>query len=485
MQPPVPIGSMLADKYRIERVIGHGGMGVVVLATHDELDQKVAIKFLSPEGAKGTEWISRFAREAKAAAKIKNEHAVKVFDVGRLETGIPYMVMEYLEGKNFDEVIETEHTLPVADACEYILQACEALAEAHLVGIVHRDLKPANLFVTHKGDGTTIVKILDFGISKIDENLSPGALAPVTHTQSLVGSPLYMSPERLRGSKDVDRRADIWSLGVILQEIITGSPPFVADTIPDIHALVLTTAPPPLRRGAPHAPQELEAIVQKCLQKAPEHRFQNVLELAQALGTVAPASMGSVERIKRISIGGSGPRDRISLASASGAFQAPKSDLVDTVAAPSVPIPRESFPTVSATRGYTLGDRLKSSRGKIAGVIALVCAVVISSLLLRKQSAHHATVPVPAKTAAPIEPSATVPVSTATVTKVDVQPAMTTELVAPPSALLANGTKGPAHLRTNARDAQAPLASAHATASAPVPPPPPSDTNSVDYGGRN
>ncbi len=413
MQSPVEIGSMLAGKYRIERVIGQGGMGVVVAATHDELDQRVAIKFLSPEGAKGVEWIARFAREAKAAAKIKNEHAVKVFDVGRLEGGVPYMVMEYLEGRNLDEIIEERRTFTVEETAEYILQACEALAEAHMVGIVHRDLKPANLFLTHRSDGTPCIKILDFGISKVDETRA-GILGPVTHTTSLVGSPLYMSPERLRGAKDVDRRADIWSLGVIIQEMLTGNPTFLADTIPDIHALVLTTAPPPLRRGCPSAPPELEELVLKCLQKAPEARFQNVKEFATALGAIAPGSQGSVERIARITVGGSGPRARPSGVdfgnpSHSGSYppaSTPDPKLAVTVAVDrdeddgresmsnrAVPASRESLPTVSATG--TLGDALKKKGGRFAIIGGSVIAVAACATLIAIRASHPAARPAP------------------------------------------------------------------------------------------
>ncbi len=507
MRLPVEIGSMLAGKYRIERIIGQGGMGVVVAATHDELDQRVAIKFLAPEGAKGSEWIARFGREAKTAAKIKNEHAVKVFDVGKLESGIPYMVMEFLEGRNLDEIIEERRTLPIDEAAEYILQACEALSEAHLVGIVHRDLKPANLFVTHRSDGTICVKILDFGISKIDESLAMGG--SVTHTTSLVGSPLYMSPERLRGAKDVDRRADIWSLGVMLQEMVTGSPPFLADTIPEIHALVLTTTPTPLHRGCPHAPAALEALILKCLEKTAEARFQNVLEFAQALGVIAPESQGSVERIARITVGGSGPRARLSTnPSASGTFPPPPQsspqlnprlavtaavdELADSgkISAPRAPIPpsRESLPVLSATGKRT--GALASSTGKLVAFgAALVVACVVVVIGVRKH-APPASVSSPNVAATYAKaPSVTEPeITAATIEKENVvavanaSSATDSDTANAEPKTNAAAHRGHAHLR----DAGA-AASAVASASATPPPPATATSNGtvIDYGGRN
>jgi len=496
MQPPVPIGSVLAGKYRIERVIGQGGMGVVVAAVHDELDQRVAIKFLSPEGAKGSEWISRFAREAKAAAKIKNEHAVKVFDVGKLESGIPYMVMEFLEGENFDEILERRGTFPLEEAADCLLQACEALAEAHLVGIVHRDLKPANLFLAHKGDGTARVKILDFGISKVDETLAIGGA--VTHTTSLVGSPLYMSPERLRGAKDVDRRADIWSLGVILQEMLTGTTPFVADTIPDIHALVLTTPPTPLHKGYPAASQELEDVVRKCLQKAPEDRFQNVLELATAIAAIVPAVQPSVDRIAHIAVGGSGPRARLSSFGPVSASVPPASvppasrpshELVATAAATSgparesqpspPPAAQESLKTVSATG--TLGDALKRSSGRVAlAAAALAAVIVMSVVVLRLRTTRPSKPPTIAKAPATATANATVTATATATADVEESPSATAEAAASetPSAPRV------VPVRRHRRRAPAPSARGPASAapSAPQAPPP---TDVIDYGGRN
>jgi serine/threonine-protein kinase len=295
---------MIAGKYRVERVLGQGGMGVVVVAMHDELDQRVAIKFLLPEAVKDAEWVARFSREAKAAAKIRSEHVVRVFDVGKLPDGAPYMVMEFLEGKDLQSILNDRHHFSIEEAVDFVLQACEALAEAHAAGIVHRDLKPANLFLAHRSDGSPCVKVLDFGISKL---AGPNDVS-VTSTQAIVGSPLYMSPEQMKAAKNVDKRSDVWSLGVLLQELVTGSPSFIASTSAELCALVLTASPTPLRVALPTAPAELERIVARCLEKNPDARYPNVGELARDLLPLAPGAATSVDRILRLSGVANAPR---------------------------------------------------------------------------------------------------------------------------------------------------------------------------------
>ena len=194
-------GEILAGKYRVDKVLGVGGMGVVVAAYHIELDQRVAIKFLLPEVLDHGEAVARFAREARAAVKIKSEHVAKVTDVGKLENGAPYMVMEFLDGSDLSQWLTQRGALPVEQACEFVLQACEAIAEAHALGIVHRDLKPGNLFVIRRADGVLSVKVLDFGISKTASGPGSGSAGAMTKTSALMGSPLYMSPEQMQSSR--------------------------------------------------------------------------------------------------------------------------------------------------------------------------------------------------------------------------------------------------------------------------------------------
>jgi serine/threonine protein kinase len=295
-------GEVVARKYRVERVLGVGGMGVVVAAHHIELDQRVAIKFLLPEVLGHGEAVARFAREARAAVKIKSEHVAKVTDVGKLDNGAPYMVMEFLDGGDLASWLRTRGALPVEQAVEFVLQACEAIAEAHALGIVHRDLKPGNLFVIRRPDGALSVKVLDFGISKDTGMTGSSGAAAMTKTSALMGSPLYMSPEQMQSSRDVDARSDIWALGVILYELVTGSPPFTADTMPELVLRVVQgDLPVPVRVRRPDATPGLDEVLLQCLQRDRAKRFESIGVLAAALLPFAPKrSRASVERISGV-----------------------------------------------------------------------------------------------------------------------------------------------------------------------------------------
>jgi eukaryotic-like serine/threonine-protein kinase len=294
-------GDVLAGKFRIERVLGVGGMGMVVSAMHIHLDERVAIKFLLPEALSNSEAVARFGREARAAVKIKSEHVARVIDVGALETGAPYMVMELLRGQDLSNLLRERGGLPIALAVQYILQACEALAEAHAIGIVHRDLKPANLFLTARADGSPCVKVLDFGISKVTNPSGSGSDMGMTRTQSIMGSPLYMSPEQMASAKDVDPRSDIWAIGTVLYELITGRVPFEAETMPQLCTLILHAEPPPPRSVRPEVPEQLSQAILRCLRKDRTQRYPHVAALAADLAAFAPdAGPRSAERISRV-----------------------------------------------------------------------------------------------------------------------------------------------------------------------------------------
>jgi serine/threonine-protein kinase len=296
MTLPVEEGTLLAGKYRIEKVLGEGGMGVVVAARHVDLDQRVAIKFLLPHALADETVVARFAREARAAAKIQSPHVAKVMDVGRLDDGSPYMVMEYLEGEDLESRLQRDKTIPVSEAVGIMLQACEAMAEAHAAGIIHRDLKPANLFLARTPGRKSVVKVLDFGISKIANDSGK----PVTQTASLLGTPYYMSPEQLRSVKTLDARSDIWAMGVILYELLGGSVPFLADTMPGVVAMILQNDPPPLAELCPTCPKDLVAVIAKCMKSDPSQRFSDVGELARALAPFGDAAaQGSVDATTR------------------------------------------------------------------------------------------------------------------------------------------------------------------------------------------
>jgi len=289
----VQIGAVLAGRYRIERVLGQGGMGIVVQAMHLQLHQPVAMKFLLPEVLGNQQVVQRFLREAQAAVRLKSEHVARVIDVGSLETGAPYMVLEYLDGADLSNVSRAQ--LTVGGIVDLMLQACEALAEAHSLGIVHRDVKPANFFITRGADGAPLLKVLDFGISK-----TPMTGSNLTATQTVMGTPAYMSPEQMRSSRDVDHRSDIWALGVVLYELLQGAPPFGGDTF---SSMVIKVVTDPLPQMTVQLPGDLAAIVYRCLEKDPARRFQNVAELAHALApyaqTETQASI-SVQRTRSI-----------------------------------------------------------------------------------------------------------------------------------------------------------------------------------------
>jgi serine/threonine-protein kinase len=293
-------GDVLAGKYRVDRVIGTGGMGVVVAAHHLLLDEKVAIKLLLPEALAAPEAVARFDREARAAVKIKSEHVARIIDVGKLDDGAPYMVMEYLEGSDLSAWLTRHGRLPIDQAVDFVLQACEAIAEAHAMGMVHRDLKPANLYCIRRPDGALSIKVLDFGISKLTGPVIAKGMS-MTRTQTVLGSPFYMSPEQLESSKGVDARADIWALGIILYELLTGSVPFSSDVFTELVIRIVNSPAPPARAMRHETPPALEGIILRCLEKDRDRRFANVAELARALVEFAsPRAMLSLERIEGV-----------------------------------------------------------------------------------------------------------------------------------------------------------------------------------------
>lgn len=288
----------LDGKYRFERTVASGAMAVVVVARHLELDEKVAIKFLSPEALRSQAAVTRFRREARAAAKIKNQHVVRIIDVTTTQSGIPYFVMEYLDGMDLERVLKQypDRRVPFADAIDFVLQASEAIIEGHSLGIVHRDLKPANLFSVDRGDGYPLIKVLDFGISKFTT-----ALGDVERTDQheILGSPRYMSPEQIASAWAVDHRTDIWALGVILYEAIAGCAPFRDELIPELWRKIRQEAPEPLSELRADCPEALSGIVLKCLNKDPAKRFADLSEFASELAPFAPErSRASIARIR-------------------------------------------------------------------------------------------------------------------------------------------------------------------------------------------
>jgi len=333
-------GTLLAHKYRIEGVLGAGGMGVVLAARHVQLEERVAVKLLHPNVARGPGAIDRFLREARVAKRLRGEHVVRIHDLGTRADGLPFIVMEYLEGCDLGSLLRDRGAIPIADAVDFVLQACAGIAEAHSIGVVHRDLKPPNLFLTTRVDRTPCVKVLDFGISKVlrhggaggamvlDDTVPPSSHdvaagaktaweladtvrsaeqhgcgrrgADATGTHAIMGSPRYMAPEQIRCARDVDARADIWSLGVILYELMSGVLPFDADNLEHLHGAVLGHRARPLRTVCA-VPPALEHAIETCLAKRTSDRFQDVHAFARAIAPFASdEGRSSAESIARM-----------------------------------------------------------------------------------------------------------------------------------------------------------------------------------------
>jgi len=270
-------GALIAGKFRVERIVGRGGMGIVVEATNLQLDQKVALKLLASR-SDDPSVAERFVHEARAAARLRSEHVARVYDVGKDALHGPFIVMEMLEGRTLAEVISAGR-VPLQRAVEYVIDACEGLAEAHARGIVHQDVKPANLFLVTDTDGRPSIKLLDFGIA-IVRSKEREADAKSSHPST--GTPAYLAPEQLRGGSTADHRADIWALGCVLHELIVGERPFLATRFTELVTKILESGPEPLPAEL-DVPTPIAAAIARCLEKDPPKRFASTGELALTL----------------------------------------------------------------------------------------------------------------------------------------------------------------------------------------------------------
>ncbi len=399
-------GAALGGKYVVERQIAEGGIGVIVAATHTQLGQRVAIKYLKPSVLEHEVLVERFKREAQLAASLRSEHVVRVFDVGALEHGAPYMVMEYLEGEDLASVI-SRGPLPTQLAVDYVLQACDAIAEAHSLGIVHRDLKPENLFLAEKGAGLPVVKILDFGISKsIGTSVAGKRLRQMTEDNERFGTPVYMSPEQLLSSTNVDARSDIWALGVVLFELLTTTMPFIGENVAQLTARIQSGAAGSLRDRCPGASDDLEAVILRCLQKDPQHRYRNVAELAQDLVPFGlPASQQRLLNIERI-VRGSGQ-----------SIRAPRPSHPDADARSAPTLVRTDGAILTVSSGGTLdavsSPKARTSRTSYVAWLTAVGAMAVGGALFAASAARvrQASGTTPALAGNSIAPSG-VPAST-------------------------------------------------------------------------
>ncbi len=452
-------------------------MGVVVEARHLQLGQRVALKFLLSEECRSEEAVGRFLREGRAAVQITSEHVARVSDVGTLENGAPYIVMEYLEGEDLSEVLAARGTFAVREAVEYVLQACEAIAEAHALGIIHRDLKPANLFLSRRADGSPLIKVLDFGISKLDDDPQQISL---TASTGAMGSPQYMSPEQMRSAKHVDRRTDIWALGTILFELVSGRPPFEADSLIGLCTLVATKDAPSLRTRCEDAPEGLDAAISKCLCREPAERYPTLAELAVDLMPFAgQGGRMSAHRIVSI-LKEAGLAEAVSVPSQS----APKVHL---------PVPAEGPVAIGQTADFQPKPINKSARSIIVVSIGLAAAASLVAAMWFGQTRRTASDeprpedPVaPSSIAAQNELDAEVELVAVSDAEPDVPDAIASAV---PSASAPAPTASAA---TGGKTARPPSTKTATTATFPAttatkapPPAPPKSGKLPDFGGRH
>jgi serine/threonine-protein kinase len=437
-------GDKIDGKYALIRVLGAGGMGVVFEAEHLRLKQRCAIKMLSPEMLREADIIHRFEREARASALLKSPHVTRVTDVATTPDGVPYIVMELLTGRDLDGELQHRGRIPCAEAVDYLLQACAAVGEAHAAGIIHRDLKPGNLFLANDPDGV-IVKVLDFGISKMMEDESKLTSAGMT-----MGTALYMSPEQLRSAAKVDARSDIWSLGVILYELLCGQPPFMGSA-PQVAAAIVSEDAPDLTQRC-DVPPALAAIVHRMLRRAPAERFASTSELATALVPfAAPGSLGATvaaQLSRRIST--RSLNAELAPAAASG-------DAVTEISAP--PALRDVSTSVSHEVSTSLRNDSSSRQLLIAALAAIVLiaatAVAVAVFIVRRSQSDHAptaassaSAPTAAGgTAASVDEARVAPPVAATAAN-DAPPAPTPAAAPPPTGTAAGAATSPTPITT-------------------------------------
>ncbi|MFO0554594.1 MAG: protein kinase [Polyangiaceae bacterium] len=472
MVDEVEEGAVLRKKYRILSVIGRGGMGKVLKAIHLDLERLVAIKVLHAELRSNPALVERFLREGRAATRIAGENVARILDVDRLEDGTPYLVMEFLKGADLSTVRDSGKPLQLGEAVDYVLQACSAIAKAHASGIIHRDIKPANLFLAQEEDGTSRIKVLDFGISKLGASALPGtpdhepAQISLTHTSLVMGSAEFMSPEQMLSARDVDARSDIWALGVVLYELLTARPPFAGETLPQVCALILSKPPMSPRATRPELPESVEQVILRCLAKDPSDRYQTVEQLAAALRAV-------------LSDGNATIHPSTTRQSPQPSFRAPV-EMAGTTVLPSTPVTglpalpreRENHETASPSTSTNLAtDPIlsKSGSSRSLGVAGFVGAFAVCAGAYLAITHHRARAPeqLSAATEAPaaiVSSSPVVAVSTAApaISTLTVK-SVTTQVPLPVARPQEQGSSSPSSV-------QAPNLPAPHNANAPAPP---------------
>ena len=417
----ISVGHLVDQKYRIERHVGEGAMGKVLAARHVANNQLYALKVLSH--AADDTLATRFMREAGVIRQMHSRHVPKVHGVGKLGDGSPYIVMELLEGEDLEQHLRRFRRLPLHEAVTYVLQACEALAEAHALGIVHRDVKPGNLFLTRDDSGAPVIKLLDFGISKIRQRAAEMPVMKLTAMGTVLGSPQYMPPEQLVHSSEVDGRADIWSLGVVLYELLTGKDAFNGESLPDLCAAIAREEPKPLRQWRPELPVEVERVIARCLAKDPSQRYATTPEMAKDLAPFAKPGASTAPQAPAIALDGTVMMDSgVSLPDLDAIERAmeerEKSSVPPSVPPsglpsappPSGPLVPSAVPPSAAFAPQPNTDPMPRVRSTMApwvpiaaGAVALLVIVLGLYFALRSPSESSAGVPQPQGSAAAIE----------------------------------------------------------------------------------
>ncbi len=411
-------GTVLLGKYRVDEVLGTGGMGRVLRASHQYLAQSVAIKVLLPQMAESPSTVARFLREAQATVRLKNEHIARVIDVGTMPDGTPFMIMEYLEGNDLNQILRHHGPQTAPIVCDLMLQACEGMSEAHAMGIVHRDIKPSNYFITRRPDGSMLLKILDFGISK-----TPVGFEELTGAQAVIGTPSYMAPEQMKSGREADARSDIWSMGVVMYQLLQGRPPFSGESYAELVLKVGAEPPSPLHVPLPAG---LANVIFRCLEKNSKLRPQDVGELARSLAPYASDPIAAAQiaarttRILQTRPAGQGYGGQGHPMSAGGGLAAPVALSPSQLTPPSWP---PSSTSLSHGRGQvTL--KTKGSKGwLIAGALSVATLAAAGGYVARDlrrgkseervgatvQMPVSSPVPVPRPVPAPAAPTTAAP----------------------------------------------------------------------------
>ncbi len=436
-------GAIVAGKYRLDAVIGEGGMGAVWSATHTGLGQAVAIKFISKEFVTSPEALRRFDAEAKAAAQLRSRHVVQVFDNGTLEDGTPYIAMELLRGENVYARVHRAGPVPLTEGIEILWQCCKALGRAHAAGIIHRDIKPDNIFLAQTDEDGILVKVLDFGIAKFSANPNDHGS---TRTGAVLGTPLYMSPEQARGLKSIDYRTDLYSLGLVAYTMFTGNLAFSSESFGDLLLQICTAPLPSLCANAPWLPAGMEPWFQRACARDPLSRFGSAQEFADALraacdGTVRASALPE-SMLQPVASPGN-PAHAVSVGTASGMSRSG-----DLSAVPVVPKSRGALVAfasllllgaIGVAAVLTLGKRDRPPETAAAGAVIATSAPSVAA-------APEAALPV----ASLAEPAAAAPSTSAsaapsaTVPGAPLRPAASPLPVHAPSARVANSPPPPA-----------------------------------------